>query len=59
LYNPDQRVFVSYEDPQSLDAKCRYVLKNKLAGIMFWDYSDDPSGALLRAVERNLLKPRP
>jgi chitinase len=59
LYNPDQRVFVSYEDPQSLAAKCRYVLENKLAGIMFWDYSDDSSGALLRAVDRNLLKPRP
>jgi len=59
LYNPDQRVFVSYEDPQSLTAKCQYVLENKLAGIMFWDYSDDSSGALLRAVDRNLLKPRP
>jgi len=59
LYNPRQRVFVSYEDPQSLAAKCQYVLENKLAGIMFWDYSDDSSGALLRAVDRNLLKPRP
>lgn len=57
LYNPEQRVFVSYEDPQSLAAKCRYVLKSKLAGIMFWDYSDDSSGALLRALDRNLLKP--
>ena len=57
LYNPEQRVFVSYEDPQSLAAKCRYVLENKLAGIMFWDYSDDSSGALLRALDRNLLKP--
>ena len=57
LYNPEQRLFVSYEDPQSLAAKCRYVLKNKLAGIMFWDYSDDSSGVLLRALDRNLLHP--
>jgi chitinase len=52
LYSPEQRVFVSYEDPQSLAAKCRYVLKNKLAGIMFWNYSDDLSGALLGAIDR-------
>ena len=59
LYSPQQRVFVSYEDPQSVAAKCQYVLENKLAGIMFWDYSDDSSGALLRAVGHNLLNPGP
>lgn len=59
LYNPEQRIFVSYEDPQSLAAKCRYVLKGKLAGIMFWDYSDDASGALLRALDRGLPDPGP
>ena len=59
LYNPEQRVFVSYEDPQSLAAKCGYVLKSKLAGIMFWDYSDDSSGTLLRALRRVLMNPGP
>lgn len=54
LYNPEQRVFVSYEDPQSLTAKCRYILKNNLAGIMFWNYSDDSSGTLLRAIDDEL-----
>jgi chitinase len=54
LYNPEQHVFVSYEDPRSLAAKCRYVLKNKLAGIMFWQYSDDSSGALLRVLDEGL-----
>lgn len=54
LYSLDQRLFVSYEDPQSLAAKCRYVLKNKLAGVIFWNYSDDPSGALLRTLDRGL-----
>jgi chitinase len=59
LYSPDQRLFVSYEDPQSLAAKCRYVLKNGLAGILFWNYSDDRSGVLLRALDQNLLDPEP
>lgn len=55
LYSPQQRVFVSYEDPQSLGAKCRYVIRNKLAGIMFWNYTNDPSGTLLGAIDRGLV----
>ena len=50
LYNPEQQIFVTYEDPESIAAKCRYVLTQKLAGVMFWEYSNDPSGTLLRAV---------
>jgi chitinase len=59
LYSPGQHIFVSYEDPQSLAVKCRYVLKYKLAGIMFWNESDDPSGVLLRTLDRNLLNSTP
>jgi chitinase len=50
LYSPSQQRFVSYEDPESLRLKCRYVQTQHMAGIMFWDYEDDPSGTLLRAV---------
>jgi chitinase len=45
---------VSYEDPNSLAPKCKYVLDHKLAGIMFWDYSSDPSGKLLDAIDTGL-----
>jgi chitinase len=51
LYNPDKQIFVSYDDPQSVALKCSYVLTHKLGGVMFWDYSGDPSGALLRAIQ--------
>lgn len=54
LYNPQQQIFVSYEDPQSIAAKCRFVLSQKLAGVMFWEYSNDPSGTLLRAIDDSL-----
>jgi chitinase len=54
LYNPDQHIFVSYEDPESLAAKCGYVLTHNLAGVMFWDYSDDPGGTLLAAIDNAL-----
>jgi chitinase len=55
LYNPATRMFVSYEDPESIAAKCQYVLKQDLGGIMFWDYlSDTPDHALLNSINRGL-----
>jgi len=54
LYNPTQKIFVSYEDPESLALKCKYVLDHKLAGVMFWDYSGDPSGKLLDTINTGL-----
>ena len=54
IYNQQQQIFVSYEDPESLAAKCRFVLSQKLGGVMFWEYSNDPSGTLLRAIDDSL-----
>jgi chitinase len=57
LYNEDQQIFVSFEDPQSLALKCAYVLSHKLGGVMFWSYFDDPSGELLGTIDQSL-RPR-
>jgi chitinase len=54
LYNSEEKVWVSYDDPQSLAAKCKYVRERKLRGIMFWDYEADSTGALLDAVDAGL-----
>ncbi|HEY0162594.1 MAG TPA: glycoside hydrolase family 18 protein [Edaphobacter sp.] len=54
LYNPQTKIFVTYEDPQSLSAKSRYVHANHLAGIMFWEYFNDSTGILLEAVHGGL-----
>jgi chitinase len=59
LYNEEKQVFVSYEDPQSIAAKCEYVVAHHLGGVMFWEYSNDPSGTLLHAIEESLLKQSP
>ncbi len=56
LYNAEKQIFVSYDDPESLALKCRYVLTHKLGGIMFWSYESDPTGALLNAVDDGLNK---
>jgi chitinase len=54
LYSPDQKIFISYEDPESLARKCSYVLAHRLGGVMFWEYSDDPNGVLLGVIEHAL-----
>lgn len=41
LYNAEKRIFVSYEDVESLTRKCQYVRIRKLAGIKFWQYTND------------------
>ncbi len=54
LYSDAEHTFVSYDDPQSLAAKCAYLRKQHLGGIMFWSYFDDSSGELLGAIDRAL-----
>ena len=50
LYNAQKKIFVSYEDPKSLSIKGRYILNHHLAGVMFWEYTNDPSGTLLQSL---------
>jgi len=59
LYNAEKETFVSYEDPESLALKCKYVRSQHLAGVMFWNYMDDPGGELVRAIDRSLRASRP
>ena len=54
LYNAEKHIFVSYEDPESLAAKCAYVRSHKLGGVMFWEYFGDPDGTLLQAIDKGL-----
>lgn len=56
LYNSANKVFVSYEDPESLARKSQYVIDHQLGGMMFWDYAGDPSGTLLDAIDTGLGK---
>jgi chitinase len=53
LYNAEKHIFISYEDPESLRAKCKYVREHKLGGTMFWDYAGD-SGKLLSTIDAEL-----
>lgn len=49
LYNPERRIFISYEDPRSVAAKAAYARTRGMAGVMIWDmFADD--GSLLAAL---------
>ena len=52
LYNAEKRIFISYEDEQSIGLKGSYVKDRDLAGIMFWEYNGDFEGKLLNAINR-------
>lgn len=57
LYSAEKNVFVSYDDPESLALKCDYVKTHGLGGVMFWEYSNDPSDTLLRTIFESLHAP--
>jgi chitinase len=56
LWNAEKRIFISYEDPESLRVKSRYIREQGLAGAMFWEYYADPSGVLVGTLAEELLK---
>jgi len=54
LYNAEKHIFVSYEDPESLAEKCKYIRERKLGGVMFWEYFGDPEQKLLQTIDAGL-----
>lgn len=46
LWHAAERIFISYEDTQSLAEKVAYVRAHRLGGLMFWEYSGDAGGVL-------------
>jgi chitinase len=54
LWNATSRVFISYDDPQSIAVKARYVLQHRLGGMMFWELSEDRDEELLDVINTTL-----
>jgi chitinase len=49
LYDSTSKTWVSYDDPQSVAAKVRYVREHNLGGVVIWELGGD-DGALMRAI---------
>ena len=46
--------FITYESPEAIRRKCRYVLEKGLLGIMYWEHGCDPTGELLDTIHTTM-----
>lgn len=54
-YSEKKQIIVSYDNPESISLKTKYVIENKLGGIMFWQLSDDDEAdGLIQSIYNNL-----
>lgn len=54
LWNSEKKVFISFDDENSITAKGQWAKKNKLGGIFTWELSGDPSGKLVKAMKESI-----
>jgi len=55
LYNAQERVFYSFDDPQSVTLKAQYIKQHGMGGVMFWEISaDDDEGTLTSTIYHEL-----
>ena len=50
----DGSTFISYDDPESLKAKCEYAKRENLLGIFYWEHGCDPTRELLTTLAEGL-----
>ncbi|KXF80815.1 glycoside hydrolase family 18 protein [Enterovibrio coralii] len=46
LWNPEKKVFISFEDARSVKAKAEWAKQQGLAGVFTWELSGDPNDEL-------------
>ena len=51
-YDPTTKVFISYDNEQSIKVKCEYINTLGLAGIMYWQYGQDVDDMLTNAIKK-------
>lgn len=54
LFSLKDSSWITYEDPESLALKMKFVKEKGLAGAMFWEMSEDNTGTLLDALHNAL-----
>ena len=55
LWNPGQRIFITYEDARSVGLKADYVKEQNFRGVMYWQYFSDYEDELLQVLAGKLL----
>ena len=56
-YSKSQHLFATFDDKRSIKEKTKFIKKNKLGGIMFWELVQDKNeNGLVEKMERLLLR---
>jgi len=50
LWNTTDSIFITYDNPRSINLKVQYCKENELAGIMFWQLSGDADNELVNTI---------
>ncbi|KQM78901.1 glycoside hydrolase [Pedobacter sp. Leaf216] len=54
-YNPQTKYIATFDDPKSISLKTKYVIDQKLNGIMFWELTDDAyTDGLLDVIDKTI-----
>ncbi len=57
LYDQQSGIMISYDDPEAIQHKISYAMRQKLGGVMIWHIAaDSESGDLIRAISYNIEK---
>lgn len=56
ILSKDKLTFISYDNIESVKAKCDYIKKIGAAGIMYWQNGQDTTGDLVGAIKDGLNK---
>ncbi len=59
LWNPEKKVFISFDDKRSIKAKTEWVKQKGLAGMFTWELSGDPNGELTETMYQTLKADKP
>jgi len=56
LWNEQDKIFITYDDPRSIEAKADYVNMEGLAGLMFWQLGQDTEDRLMTGTMDTVLE---
>lgn len=54
IFNNETKEFMTFDDEKSVTEKCRYVKKNQMGGVMYWENDSDLKGYLLNQINKDI-----
>ncbi len=57
LFHPENREYISFDDPTSLKKKAKFAKESKLAGVFAWEITGDYQDKLLDSLREGLISP--